>query len=64
MTPAPLRSEKLDLRLTPGAKRTLQRSAAAARRSFHPSPTDPLHLFVLLKDLQGAGLHRHPPGNP
>ena len=28
-----LRSEKLDLRLTPGAKQTLQRAAAAAQRS-------------------------------
>ena len=33
MTSAPLRSEKLDLRLTPGAKQTLQRAAAAAQRS-------------------------------
>ena len=33
MTPSPLRSEKLDLRLTPGAKQTLQRAAAAAQRS-------------------------------
>lgn len=31
-TPAP-RTEKLDLRLTPTAKRTLQAAAAAARRS-------------------------------
>ena len=72
MSPAQLRSEKLDLRLTPGAKQTLQRAAAIAgiramvvhakdqqTRSFYehfgfrPSPTDPLHLFVLLKDLQG-----------
>ena len=30
---APLRSEKLDLRLTPSAKRTLQTAALAARRS-------------------------------
>jgi uncharacterized protein (DUF1778 family) len=29
----PLRSEKLDLRLTPGAKQTLQRAAAVANRS-------------------------------
>ena len=28
-----LRSEKLDLRLTPGAKQTLQRAAATAQRS-------------------------------
>ena len=36
MTPSPLRSEKLDLRLTPGAKQTLQRAAAAsaAQRSI------------------------------
>ena len=33
MTSSPLRSEKLDLRLTPGAKQTLQRAAAAAQRS-------------------------------
>ncbi len=33
MTSPPLRSEKLDLRLTPGAKQTLQRAAAAAQRS-------------------------------
>jgi uncharacterized protein (DUF1778 family) len=33
MTPSPLRSEKLDLRLTPGARQTLQRAAAAAQRS-------------------------------
>ncbi len=33
MTSAPLRSEKLDLRLTPGAKQTLQRAAAAAQCS-------------------------------
>jgi uncharacterized protein (DUF1778 family) len=33
MTSSPLRSEKLDLRLTPGAKQTLQRAAAAALRS-------------------------------
>jgi uncharacterized protein (DUF1778 family) len=33
MATSPLRSEKLDLRLTPGAKRTLQRAAAAAQRS-------------------------------
>jgi uncharacterized protein (DUF1778 family) len=33
MTPSPLRSEKLDLRLTPGAKQTLQRAAAAAQCS-------------------------------
>ena len=33
MTTSPLRSEKLDLRLTPGAKQTLQRAAAAAQRS-------------------------------
>ena len=33
MTFSPLRSEKLDLRLTPGAKQTLQRAAAAAQRS-------------------------------
>ena len=29
----PLRSEKLDLRLTPGAMQTLQRAAAVAKRS-------------------------------
>jgi uncharacterized protein (DUF1778 family) len=29
----PLRSEKLHLRLTPGAKQTLQRAAATAQRS-------------------------------
>ena len=28
-----MRTEKLDLRLTPGAKQTLQRAAAAAQRS-------------------------------
>jgi uncharacterized protein (DUF1778 family) len=33
MATSPLRSEKLDLRLTPGAKQTLQRAAAAAQRS-------------------------------
>ncbi|MBM5816136.1 MAG: DUF1778 domain-containing protein [Cyanobacteria bacterium K_Offshore_surface_m2_239] len=33
MTSSPLRSEKLDLRLTPGAKQTLQRAAAASQRS-------------------------------
>lgn len=33
MTSSQLRSEKLDLRLTPGAKQTLQRAAAAAQRS-------------------------------
>jgi uncharacterized protein (DUF1778 family) len=33
MTSSPLRSEKLDLRLTPWAKQTLQRAAAAAQRS-------------------------------
>ena len=33
MTPSQLRSEKLDLRLTPGAKQTLQRAAAVAQRS-------------------------------
>jgi uncharacterized protein (DUF1778 family) len=33
MTSSPSRSEKLDLRLTPGAKQTLQRAAAAAQRS-------------------------------
>ena len=33
MTSSPLRSEKLDLRLAPGAKQTLQRAAAAAQRS-------------------------------
>ena len=33
MTSSPLRSEKLDLRLTPGAKQTLQRAAAATQRS-------------------------------
>ena len=33
MTSSPLRSEKLDLRLTPGAKQTLQQAAAAAQRS-------------------------------
>ena len=33
MTSSPLRSEKLDLRLTFGAKQTLQRAAAAAQRS-------------------------------
>ncbi len=33
MTPSPARSEKLDLRLTPGAKQTLQRAAAVAQRS-------------------------------
>ena len=33
MPPSQLRSEKLDLRLTPGAKQTLQRAAAAAQRS-------------------------------
>ena len=33
MSPAQLRSEKLDLRLTPGAKQTLQRAAAASQRS-------------------------------
>ena len=31
-TPSP-RTEKIDLRLTPGAKRTLQTAAVAARRS-------------------------------
>jgi len=30
----PLRSEKLDLRLTPRAKQTLQRAAAVAKRSL------------------------------
>lgn len=130
MTSSPLRSEKLDFRLTPGAKQTLQRAATTAQRSatdfvlesalasaaetladrqsflldpeqwevfvaaldappqlhprlarllqepsevelnliermngregftsisvgFRPSASDPLHLFVLLKDLQG-----------
>lgn len=33
MAPSTLRTEKLDLRLTPGAKQTLQRAAAAAQRS-------------------------------
>ena len=33
MTSSPLRSEKLDLRLTPGAKQTLQRAATTAQRS-------------------------------
>jgi len=33
MSPAQLRSEKLGLRLTPGAKQTLQRAAAASQRS-------------------------------
>jgi uncharacterized protein (DUF1778 family) len=33
MTTSPLRSEKLDLRLTPGAKQTLQLAAAATQRS-------------------------------
>jgi uncharacterized protein (DUF1778 family) len=33
MQTAKTRSEKLDLRLTPSAKRTLQRAAAAASRS-------------------------------
>ncbi|QVL53086.1 MAG: DUF1778 domain-containing protein [Cyanobium sp. M30B3] len=33
MTSSPLRSEKLDLRLTPGARQTLQRAAAAAQLS-------------------------------
>ena len=32
MTTSPLRSETLDLRLTPGAKQTLQRAAAAECR--------------------------------
>lgn len=34
MASSPLRSEKLDLRLTPMAKQTLQRAAAAAQRSL------------------------------
>jgi uncharacterized protein (DUF1778 family) len=33
LTSSPLRSEKLDLRLTPRAKQTLQPAAAAAQRS-------------------------------
>lgn len=33
MAPRATRSEKLDLRLTPGAKKTLQTAAAAANRS-------------------------------
>jgi uncharacterized protein (DUF1778 family) len=33
MAASPTRSEKLDLRLTPSAKATLQRAAAAAQRS-------------------------------
>ena len=33
MPPSQLRSEKLDLRLTPAAKQTLQQAAAAAQRS-------------------------------
>lgn len=33
MAPSTTRSEKLDLRLTPSAKATLQRAAAAAKRS-------------------------------
>ena len=33
MASSTLRTEKLDLRLTPGAKQTLQRAAAAAQRS-------------------------------
>ena len=33
MTSSRLRSEKLDLRLTPGAKQTLQRAATTAQRS-------------------------------
>lgn len=33
MTSSPLRSEKLNLGLTPGAKQTLQRAAAVAQRS-------------------------------
>lgn len=33
MAASTTRSEKLDLRLTPAAKRTLQRAAAAAQRS-------------------------------
>jgi uncharacterized protein (DUF1778 family) len=33
LTSSPLRSEKLNLGLTPGAKQTLQRAAAAAQRS-------------------------------
>jgi uncharacterized protein (DUF1778 family) len=46
MTTSPLRSEKLYLRLTPGAKQTLQRAAAAAQRSL----TD----FVLESSLASA----------
>jgi len=46
MTSSPLRSEKLDLRLTPGANQTLQRAAAAAQRSV----TD----FVLKSALASA----------
>jgi len=45
MATSPLRSEKLDLRLTPGAKQTLQRAAAAQR-----SVTD----FVLESALASA----------
>jgi hypothetical protein len=33
LTSSPLRSEKPNLQLTPGAKQTLQRAAAAAQRS-------------------------------
>lgn len=47
MTSSPLRSEKLDLRLTPGAKQTLQRAGAAAQRSV----TD----FVLESAMASAG---------
>ena len=47
MTSSPLRSEKLNLRLTPGAKQTLQRAAAAAAQR---SATD----FVLESALASA----------
>ena len=37
MASSSLRSEKLDLRLTPGAKQTLQRAATAAQRTLPTS---------------------------
>ena len=38
MTSSPLQSEKLGLRLTPGAKQTLQRAAAAQRSVVEQAP--------------------------
>ena len=47
------RRQILGIRALAGHAKDLRAEGFYAHFGFRPSPSDPLHLFVLLKDLQG-----------